>query len=335
MGRLREQALKASIRLALSVGFSILFQSAYVYSQGAANSVPLIEQDDALAISDHVYVILDDNRRFVPNVGIVVGNKATLVIDPGLGLKNGEIVLEEARKLSSNTKFFIASTHVHAEHDLGAGAFPQEATMIRSQDQQRDIEEFDLQHAGRLSKRSKVLANLLENAFTRPADVLCDTKCTIDLGGVNVTLQAVGPAHTFGDTAFFVEEDRVLFSGDVVMRRYPRFASPTSGLEVWLSALTELKHFDFDVLVPSHGPLGGTESIEAYEAYFTHIQSRVGELLAKKVSTDTIVEQITLELLPELSDWKEDGARFIDIAVRKAIDEANLKLTSLSESEAP
>ncbi len=30
---------------------------------------PLIEQDDALKVSDHVYVILDDGRRYIPNVG--------------------------------------------------------------------------------------------------------------------------------------------------------------------------------------------------------------------------------------------------------------------------
>ena len=71
----------------------------------ATDPAPLIAQDDALKISDHVYVILDDGRRYIPNVGIVIGDRATMIIDPGLGLANGEIVLGEARKLSNNDEF--------------------------------------------------------------------------------------------------------------------------------------------------------------------------------------------------------------------------------------
>jgi len=309
------------------IATSLLWLHAVAGFAQDTDPAPLIEQDDALRISGHVYVILDDNRRFVPNVGIVIGNKATLVIDPGMGLKNGEIVLEEARKLSDNRKLYVVSTHIHAEHDLGAGAFPEDATMIRSNDQQHDIDEFGLSHAERLSQRSKTLANLLEGAFIKPADVLFDNKYSVDLGGVTVTMHAVGPAHTFGDTIYFVEKDGVLFTGDVAMRRYPRFASPTSGLEVWLNALEKIQLLDVDVLVPSHGPLGDAGTIDTYEEYFATIQSRVGELLRQGVSADEIVERITTELSPGLSDWREDGARFINTTVRRAIDEAPRTVT--------
>ena len=105
------------------------------------------------------------------------------------------------------------------------------------------------------------------------------------------------------------------------MRRYPRFASPTSGLEVWLAALEAIQSFDVDVLVPSHGPLGDASTIGQYKLYFTTIQTRVTELLSRGKSADEIVEKIGAELGPALSDWKEDGARFINIAVRRAIEE--------------
>lgn len=313
------------MRLVLGVvATSILSLHAVAACAQDKNPAPLIEQDAVLRISDHVYVILDDNRRFVPNVGFVIGDHATLVIDPGLGLKNGEIVLGEARKLSDNAKLYVVSTHYHAEHDLGAGAFPKDATMIRSSDQQHDIDEFGMSHAERLAGRSEALANLLDGAFIRPADVSFDDEYSVDLGGITVTMHAVGPAHTFGDTIFFVEEDGVLFAGDVVMRRYPRFASPTSGLAVWLNALDTIQSLDVEVLVPSHGPLGDANTIDVYEEYFTTIQSRVEEFLRQGVSADEIVEQVTTELTPGLTDWREDGARFIDTAVRRAIDEAQL-----------
>ena len=60
----------------------------------------------------------------VPNVGIVVGNRATLVIDTGLGQRNGETVMREVQKVSKNSELYLATTHFHPEHDLGASAFP-------------------------------------------------------------------------------------------------------------------------------------------------------------------------------------------------------------------
>src|SRR5512134_2222720 len=92
---------------------------------------PLIRQDAAIKVSDHVFVILDQNVPFVPNVGIVVGERATLIVDTGLGTANGRIVLEEARKLSDNENFYVTATHFHPEHDLGALAFPESARMVR------------------------------------------------------------------------------------------------------------------------------------------------------------------------------------------------------------
>lgn len=275
---------------------------------------PLIAQDQTLKVSDHTYVILDENRRFVPNVGIVVGSRATLVIDPGLGLPNGEIVLGEAKKVSTNQELYLVSTHYHSEHDLGLGAFPASATMIRSRDQQQDLDEFRLSHAERFSSMSPTMAGLLDGATFRPADVHFDDEYRVDLGGVTVRMYAVGPAHTRGDTAFFVEGDGVLFSGDVAMRRYPRFASPTSGVGVWLEALAVLEGLDTTVVVPSHGPMGDASVVDGYNAFFTTLQSRVGELKGQGRSADEIAELVTRELAPEYTEWGEGSERIGDMA---------------------
>ena len=119
--------------LALSVAHAAL-------SQQPAATAPLIKRGATMKISEHAYVILDDNVGFVPNVGIVVGERATLIVDTGMGPDNGAIVLEEARKLSDNTEFYLTATHFHPEHDLGATAFPASAKMIRWRGQQAEID---------------------------------------------------------------------------------------------------------------------------------------------------------------------------------------------------
>jgi len=287
-----------------------------------ATPTPLISQDETLEISDHVFVILDDDVGFVPNVGIVVGDRATLVIDTGLGLPNGEIVLGETNKVSTNTELYVASTHYHSEHDLGAGAFPASATMIRSRAQQQDLDEFRLSHAERFSRMSAVMAGLLEGAAFRQADIYFEDEYSLDLGGVTVRIFAVGPAHTRGDTAFFVEGDDVLFSGDVAMRRYPRFSSPTSGVRVWREALELLEGLNADLVVPSHGPMGDGSVVESYAEYFATLQSRVMELKAQGISVDAIADELTRELEPQYTDWPSDGAERIEGMVRAAHAEA-------------
>jgi glyoxylase-like metal-dependent hydrolase (beta-lactamase superfamily II) len=184
-------------------------------------------------------VIPDMNVGGVPNVGIIVGNRATLVIDTGLGQRNSETVMREMRKVSKNERITY-TTHFHPEHDLGASAFPAETKMIRSRDQQKDIDEFGLELAKTFSSRSPAMADLLKGAQFRKADIFFDREHELDLGGVRVRILAVGPTHTRGDTVFFVEGDEVLFAGDVAMPNLPAFASPYSSVRVWLTTLDRL-----------------------------------------------------------------------------------------------
>src|ERR1700733_1778133 len=93
---------------------------------------PLVKEGVTVKLAAHTYVIPDGNVPLVPNVGIIVGSRATLVIDPGLGKRNGEAVLREVAKVSHNRELYVASTHFHAEHTTGILAFPPPAKYINS-----------------------------------------------------------------------------------------------------------------------------------------------------------------------------------------------------------
>src|SRR5512146_180612 len=93
---------------------------------------PLVREGDTQKISEHVYVIPDHSVQLVPNVGIIVGTRGKLVIDTGLGPRNGQTVYNEAQKINDSGTLWLATTHIHPEHDLGASAFPPDTKMIRS-----------------------------------------------------------------------------------------------------------------------------------------------------------------------------------------------------------
>jgi glyoxylase-like metal-dependent hydrolase (beta-lactamase superfamily II) len=264
---------------------------------------PMVEANATRQLSAHVYAIEDkDTTPGVPNIGFVVGTRAALVIDTGMGERNGRTVLAEVEKIAPGKALYLVTTHVHPEHDLGAGAFPATTKMIRSQDQVKDIDEFGYQLADVFSKRSAVNAELLKNAKFRKADITFDKEYTLDLGGVTARILAMGANHTRGDTAVFVPQDAVLFTGDIAMKGMPSFASPYSTVSHWRVSLDALDALKPKIVVPSHGPIGDAAYISNYRIYLTTIRDRVVVLKREGKSQDEIVKTVTAEMQPKYPD---------------------------------
>jgi glyoxylase-like metal-dependent hydrolase (beta-lactamase superfamily II) len=235
---------------------------------------PIVKVEGLRQVSPHVHIIPDNSVPLVPNVGFIAGERALLVVDTGLGPRNGTAVLEVAKKLAGDRKLYLVVTHFHPEHDLGAQSFPASTTFIRSNDQVKDIAEFGLQLAKVFAGRSAINAELLKDADFRKADVTFDTDYDLDLGGIHAKLIAMGANHTRGDIAIWVEADKVLFSGDVAMRAQPAFASPYSTVKQWLASLDRLDALKPAIIVPSHGPTGDAGFIGGYRAYLTEVRDR-------------------------------------------------------------
>lgn len=277
---------------------------------------PLIKEGVTEKISDHVYVIPDGGLPVVPNVGIIVGSKGAFVVDTGLGARNGQTIMREVAKVSKGPELYLATTHFHPEHDLGAGGFPTNTKMLRSRDQQADIDEFGLETAKRFASLSPDTAQLLQGAEFRKADQLFDKEMTIDLGGVRVRLMAMGPNHTRGDIAFWVEPDRVLLSGDVVMTTLPGFGSPYSKMSNWLQSLDRFEQLKPMRIVPSHGPMGDAAMIARWKDYLTTIRTRATELKKQGRTLDDTVKTIQDELQDKYARNPMAGA------IRAAYNEA-------------
>jgi glyoxylase-like metal-dependent hydrolase (beta-lactamase superfamily II) len=263
---------------------------------------PVVKTEGLRQVSPHIYIIPDNSVPLVPNVGFVIGERGILVIDTGLGPRNGSAVLEVAKELGGSRALYLVTTHFHPEHDLGAQVFPESTTLIRSNDQAKDIAEFGLQLAQVFARRSAINAELLKDADFRKANVTFDRDYALDLGGVQVQLIAMGANHTRGDTAIWVESDRVLFSGDVAMRPQPVFASPYSTIRHWLSSLDRLEALKPAVIVPSHGPTGDAAFISGYRNYLIEVRDRTAA--DKKVgrTADQTTETVTAAMAERFPD---------------------------------
>jgi glyoxylase-like metal-dependent hydrolase (beta-lactamase superfamily II) len=273
-------------------------------AQPAPPPDPVVRENATVKVSEHVYVIPDANVPLVPNVGIIVGSRGTLVVDTGMGLANGQRVAREAARVGARSEQYVVSTHFHPEHALGEAAFPPTAALVRARAQQQDIDEFGLSLADTFASRSAVNKQLLEGARYRKADVIFDAEHIVDLGGVRVRLIALGPTHTRGDTVAFVEGDRVLFAGDIVMNgTFVAFASPYSSVRAWLAALDRLTPLQPARIVPSHGDMGDASLIAQDRAYLSTVQRRARELNAAGKSADEVAAAITQEVQAQFPTW--------------------------------
>jgi glyoxylase-like metal-dependent hydrolase (beta-lactamase superfamily II) len=263
---------------------------------------PIVKTEGLRQVSPHIYIIPDNSVPLVPNVGFVIGERGILVIDTGLGPRNGSAVLEVAKELGGSRALYLVTTHFHPEHDLGAQVFPESTTLIRSNDQAKDIAEFGLQLAQVFARRSAINAELLKDADFRKANATFDRDYALDLGGVQVQLIAMGANHTRGDTAIWVESDRVLFSGDVAMRPQPVFASPYSTIRHWLSSLDRLEALKPAVIVPSHGPTGDAAFISGYRNYLIEVRDRTAADKKAGRTADQTTETVTAAMAERFPD---------------------------------
>jgi len=269
-----------------------------VATAAAQGNMPLLEENST-RVSDHVYAIVG-----FPNVAIVVGSRATLVVDTGLGPRNGATVMRVVKKLSTNPKLFLTTTHFHVEHTAGEAGFPAETTIIRPAVQQEEVEKGIVGMIARFSTFSDQNRELLAGVKLRAPDMVFDSEVKLDLGGVTARLLWYGAGHTKGDELIFVEPDSTLIPGDIVQDKIvPRVNSGEGTPQGWLAILDKIAPLKPRYVIPDHGALGDGSLIAKERAFIVDLQSRALALKRQGVPVSDAGKQLTAEFKAKYPDW--------------------------------
>jgi glyoxylase-like metal-dependent hydrolase (beta-lactamase superfamily II) len=285
----------------------------------AAAQDPLIRAEGLVQVSASTYVLPDDNVALVPNVGIVIGTEATLIVDTGLGPRNGETIRRVVDTLSDHETIYVVATHYHPEHSLGFAGIGGGARLVIPRVQEEEM----AGGAGirdNFASRSAVTAELLAGVEYPAADMPFDDEIVLDLGGLQARVFTRGPLHTRGDTIVWIEEERVLFTGDVVMQDiFPAFADRDGSVSRWLETLDVLEALNPQVIVGAHTDRGDRTLIAAWREYFETLQARVATLRAAGVTVDEAITTLTTEFEASRPGWR--GSNRVAGAVRAAWNE--------------
>src|SRR3954471_9731114 len=149
---------------------------------------PVIANSPA-EVADGVYVIPDGRVPLVPNIGIVRGSRAVLVVDAGMGPRNGEIVRRHAEELASGLPLFLTLTHFHPEHGFGAQAFADRATIVYNRGQLDELHEKGAGFLERFRTFGDAVAGQLDGVELVEPHLAYEGAAEIVLGGRSAQLR--------------------------------------------------------------------------------------------------------------------------------------------------
>lgn len=296
---------------------------------GAAARSPLV-RGEPVEVSAGVYLIPDGRVPLVPNIGIILGDRAALVVDTGLGPRNGAYVIEHARRLAGDRRLYLTVTQLDPGHGFGAQAFKGEAILIHSTAQRERLHRDAPGYIDTFKAFGPAVAAEFEGVELVEPDVTYAGRLEIDLGGTLAVLEQWGPAHA-ADNQTVTIDDRVLFGGDLLASRsfpivpyFPPFETGFDGKR-WIRALDELIALDIAIVVPGHGEVTGTPQIRAVREYLQYISSETRRLQAAGVAFEDAATAIDGYARTRWSTWK--APEWIRFAVRAffsdAVDHAN------------
>lgn len=116
---------------------------------------------------------------------------------------------------------------------------------------------------------------------------------TLDVGGREVRLVQVGPAHTAGDVLVHVPDARLLYAGDVLFVGGTPIAW-AGPIDRWVEALDAILDMDLAAIVPGHGPVSGKREVADMREYLVHVRRQAGRRFDEGLSVDDAIASIDL-----------------------------------------
>jgi len=282
----------------------IALSAVFFAAAAAAQFPPPTLTENTTRISDHVQAILG-----FPNIAIVTGSQATLVVDTGLGPSNGAIIARVAKKLAKGPRLYLTTTHFHPEHAAGEAGFPADTILLRPAVQEQELLEHQAELLTLFNRLNPEYAKLLEGVGNlRTPDIIFENEAKLDLGGgVSARLMWLGAGHTKGDELIFIDPDRTLISGDIVQNKVvPAVAGEGGSFTSWLTVLDKLEALKPLHILPDHSRPGDGSLISQDRAFFVDMRSRSLALKKQGLNAADAAKRLAADFQTAYPEWAKN-----------------------------
>ena len=270
-------------------------------------------------ISPHVYyfhghtgVADPANQGFMSNAGFVVTPDGVVVFD-ALGTPAlGEAMVSAIRTVTAQPIRRVIVSHYHADHFYGLQAFKANGAELWAHENGRQYLASDIAPSRLAQRKADLKPWVNEKTRLVPADrwLHFDAGKTISfvLGGVHFRVIDMGGAHSPEDIMLAVDEDKMLFAGDLFFTGRIPFVGEADS-KVWLGALDEMLKIAPEVVVPGHGEMSRApiKDLQLTRSYLLFLRRSMG---------DAVADMVPFEEAYQKTDWKT-------FAAYPAFDQAN------------
>ena len=213
------------------------------------SSPALAEQASVTQLTPDVYHF---RYGFHSNIFIVTDD-GVIATDP-LSPAAADACLAEIRKITDRPVRYVIYSHDHTDHIAGGGVYKGDARFVAHR-----------------NARAAIDARGIQEIIV--PDLLVDDRHTLRLGGKEIQLIHLGRIESASSLAIFIPDDKVLMWVDAVRS----FGAPYRYLEGYdlldfRNALKELQSWDFEILVPGHGPPTDKKQLVLFADYFDAMQ---------------------------------------------------------------
>ncbi|RPJ80807.1 MAG: MBL fold metallo-hydrolase, partial [Deltaproteobacteria bacterium] len=212
------------------------------------------------------------------NAGLLIGNGESLLIDTLWDLKYTRRMLEAmAPLIAENPIRTVINTHADGDHWWGNELVPG-AEIIASQkacEEMRHIKPMSMILLGKMLGKvlcfigAKQVGHWFQNMvipydFQEVSPLLpsktFEGELHLTIGGRDVQLIEVGPAHTQGDVIVYIPDLKTFFCSDILFigSTPVMWAGPIENI---FAALQKIVQMDVDIFVPGHGPITDQQGV--------------------------------------------------------------------------
>lgn len=124
---------------------------------------------------------------------------------------------------------------------------------------------------------------------------------SVDVGGREVRLIQVGPAHTPGDALVHVPDARLLYAGDILFVGGTPIAW-AGPIDRWIAALDRILDMDVATIVPGHGPVSGKPEVSVMREYLATVEAQARARYEDGLDVDAAVASIDLGRFADLPE---------------------------------
>ncbi len=225
------------------------------------------------------------NEGFMSNAGFVITPAGVVVFDTLGSPSLAQQMIYRIRELTDQPIKRVIVSHYHADHYYGIQAFKDLGAEIWAHEAGKGVVGSDAAKL-RYEQRKEILGRWINDQtqrFPQP-DLWLAGDTDFELGGMHFLIRHVGPAHSDEDLAMFVQEDGVLFTGDLVFKGRVPFVGDADS-KLWLKALEKLIALKPTILVPGHGGASDTpmDDLTLTRDYLVFLRKEMGRAVENLV----------------------------------------------------